>query len=397
MSAMIRGRIKHRKRSAAQAEETTHDVVEIDPGELSGIFRVPEWLRDVGIMAWLLVGIALLLGAMVWLASLTQVIVIPVLTAAIIATVAIPLVTRLASIGLPRGLGAMLVMIAIVALGVGMGVAIVVSITGEASNIAQQLNSAKDEVAGMLKDLGVDSGQSVKTADSLGSGSSDAVKALLGGVVSGLSALSGLVFFVAMVALSTFFLLKDGPVIRAWAEDHSGLPKPVTRVITQRAIGSLRGYFLGTTIVAVFSAVVVGIGSVIIGVPYIAAIVGVTFIAGYIPYLGAWTAGAFTVLLALGSDGMTAAAAMIFVQLLANGVLQQFIQPFAMGAALGIHPLVVLVVTIAGGALFGAMGLILAAPVVSAIVGISSDLAKARAEGEAEEAAAEAAALSSAG
>jgi hypothetical protein len=30
---------------------------------------------------------------------------------------------------------------------------------------------------------------------------------------------------------------------------------------------------------------------------------------------------------------------MIIVQLLANGILQQLVQPFAMGAALGIHPL----------------------------------------------------------
>ncbi|MDQ2699723.1 MAG: AI-2E family transporter, partial [Actinomycetota bacterium] len=261
-----------------------------------------------------------------------------------------------------------------------------------AANIGHQLSAAKDEIAGWLKDLGVNPVTSRETADSLGSGSSDAASALLTGVVSGLSALSGLVFFLAMAILSTFFLLKDGPVIRAWAEAHSGLPKPVTTVISQRAIGSLRGYFLGTTIVAAFGAVVVGIGSVIIGVPYIGAIVAVTFIAGYIPYIGAWAAGAFTVLLALGSDGMTAAAAMVFVQLLANGVLQQFIQPFAMGAALGIHPLVVLVVTIAGGALFGAMGLILAAPVVSAIVGISADLAKAKAEGLAGSAEARAAA-----
>ena len=28
----------------------------IDPGELSGIFSVPDWLRNVGLMAWLLVG-----------------------------------------------------------------------------------------------------------------------------------------------------------------------------------------------------------------------------------------------------------------------------------------------------------------------------------------------------
>jgi len=68
------------------------------------------------------------------------------------------------------------------------------------------------------------------------------------------------------------------------------------------------------------------------------------------------------------------------LQLLANGILQQLVQPFAMGAALGIHPLAVLVVTIAGGALFGGAGLILAAPLTAAAVKISADLARARAE-----------------
>ena len=76
---------------------------------------------------------------------------------------------------------------------------------------------------------------------------------------------------------------------------------------------------------------------------------------------------------------------MIVLQLLANGVLQQLIQPVAYGAALGIHPLAVLVVTIGGGCLFGAAGLILAAPVTSAIVRISADLAKARAKEASEE------------
>ena len=73
---------------------------------------------------------------------------------------------------------------------------------------------------------------------------------------------------------------------------------------------------------------------------------------------------------------------MIVVQLLANSVLQQMVQPFAMGAALGIHPLAVLILTIAGGALFGAVGLILAAPVAAAAVRISTDLARARAKDE---------------
>jgi len=63
-------------------------------------------------------------------------------------------------------------------------------------------------------------------------------------------------------------------------------------------------------------------------------------------------------------------------------VLQQLVQPFAYGAALGIHPLTVLIVTIGAGALFGTIGLVLAAPVTSAAVRISADLARARAEEE---------------
>ena len=152
-------------------------------------------------------------------------------------------------------------------------------------------------------------------------------------------------------------------------------------MVGQRVLQSLRGYFLGVTLVAAFNAAVVTIGCLIFDVPLIGTIAAVTFIGGYIPYLGAWTAAGFSVLVALGGAGTDAAAGMIVVQLLANSVLQQLVQPFAMGAALGIHPLAVLVVTIAGGALFGAVGLILAAPLTSAVVRISADLARARAEG----------------
>ncbi len=388
---MIRGRLKRQHHSPGGPEAPRQEV-EIEPGELTGIFKVPDWLRDIGITAWLLLGIALLLGAAVWLASLTQVIVIPVLVAAIIATVASPLVNWMNRFDVPRGVGATLVLLLIVLIGMGMGAAIVLGIVGEASNIGHELNSAKDQIGGYLNDVGLNSSSTEDVKKNLDSGAGSAVASLLTGIAAGIKGFSSLVFFLAMTTLSTFFLLKDGRTMRTWAERHSGLPLPVTQIITQRAVGSLRGYFLGTTIVAAFSAVVVGIGSLIIGVPYVVAIVGVTFIAGYIPYLGAWTAGIFTVLVALGSGGADAAAGMIVLQLLANGLLQQMIQPFAMGTALGIHPLVVLVVTIAGGALFGAMGLILAAPVVAAIVRISGDLARAKAEGVAEEEAAAAAA-----
>jgi predicted PurR-regulated permease PerM len=358
-------------------------VDEIDPGQLTGIIRVPQWLRDAGLLSWLLVGIGLLLVALVWLMGLTQVIVAPLITAGVIAAVAGPLVGRMKARGVGRGLGAALILVAIILLGVGMVVLIVNGITGQSGDIGAQLDSAKDTIAGWLKDLGLDPSKAEAAKDSASQGISDSAGALLNGLTASIEKLSSLAFFLALTALSLFFLLQDGPSIRAWAERHSGVPLPVARTITQRVLQSLRGYFLGVTIVAAYNALIVSIGCLILGVPLIGTIAAVTFIGAYIPYLGAWSAAGFAVLIALGNGGPEAAGGMIIVELLANGVLQQMVQPLAMGAALGIHPLAVLIVTIGGGALFGAVGLILAAPLTSAIVRISADVARAKAEGEA--------------
>ena len=169
------------------------------------------------------------------------------------------------------------------------------------------------------------------------------------GVGTGVKVLGSLAMFLSFTALSLFFLLKDGPLIRAWAERHMGVPHAVGRTITGRTLQALRGYFTGVTAVAAFNAIVIGLGALVLDVPHAGSIALVNFAAAYIPYLGAWSAGAFTVLIALGSQGTTTALIMAVIVLLANGMLQQLIQPIAFGAALGIHPLAVLIVTIAGG------------------------------------------------
>ena len=94
------------------------------------------------------------------------------------------------------------------------------------------------------------------------------------------------------------------------------------------------------------------------------------------PYIGAVVAGAFAVLIALGAQGPGIAVAMLVVVLLANGLLQNLVQPFAMGSALHLNPLVVLVVTIGAGCLFGMLGLVLAAPLVSAAVRVAKELSR---------------------
>ncbi len=378
---MIRGRLR-RLRGAAEGEQAD-EFIEIDPAELSGLFAAPRWLRDAGFTAWLLVGVVVLLAGVVWLATLTEVILIPVIVAGVISAVAGQLVAFLKRHGLPRSLGAVLVLLLIVAAGILAGYLVLRGIGTETSAISHQLSQGADKVEGWIKDLGVSDGKAQAANQDVSSGTSDSFRALINGLAGGVERLASLAFFVAMTILSLFFLLKDGPVIRSWAERHVGLPTDVAHTITERTLQSMRGYFLGVTIVALFSAVLVGGAALVLGIPLAGTIAVVTFIGGYVPYLGAWTAGAFSVLIALGGSGPEAAGGMVVIQLLSNGPLQQIVQPVAYGAALGLHPLAVLILTIAGGALFGTVGLILAAPIASAIVRISADLSRARAEAEA--------------
>jgi putative heme transporter len=373
---MIRGRLRRRR----EGDDHDDEFIEIDPGQLSGLFAAPGWLRDAGFTAWLLVGVVLLLVGVVWILSLTHVIFIPVIVAGVIAAVAGQLVSWLKHHGVPRGLGAALVLLAILAAGVLAGYLILTGIGSETSAISAHLTSAAEKLEGWLKDLGVNDGTAQHANQDISSGASDSFDALLSGVATGIEKLSSLAFFLAMTILSLFFLLKDGPSIRAWSERNMGVPTDVAHTITDRTLQSLRGYFLGMTIVAGFSAVLVGGGALALGVPLAGTIAVVTFVGGYVPYLGAWAAGAFSVLIALGGSGPEAAGGMVVIQLLSNGPLQQIVQPITYGAALGLHPLTVLVVTIAGGALFGTVGLILAAPVTSAIVRISADLSRTQGE-----------------
>ncbi len=387
----MRARLR-RRGSDPEQPRGEDEFVEIDASQLTGVFAAPGWLRDVGFSAWLLVGVALFLAGAIWLLSLTETIVIPVITAGVIAAVAAPLIAWLERHHVPRPAGAILLLLAIVALGALVVFMVLAGLTSQIGDLSGHLADAKDTIRGWLEDLGVDPTKAEDAKQDASGSATQAVSALLDGLGTGIARLSSLVFFLAMTALSLIFLLADGPKIRAWGERHMGVPAPVARTVTTRTLQSLRGYFLGVTLVAVFNAVVVGVGALLLGVPLAGAIAVVTLLAAYVPYLGAWTAGAFSVLIALGGAGTEAAAGMIVVQLLANSVLQQLVQPLAMGAALGIHPLAVLIVTIAGGALFGAVGLILAAPTTAAITRISADLGRPRAEEEPEEAAAPSAA-----
>jgi predicted PurR-regulated permease PerM len=358
--------------------EPAAEPLQIRPDDLRGVFAVPQWLRDLGLAAWLLAGITVLLVGLVFLLSLTDAIVMPVLTAGIVAAVLSPVVRRLQSHRVPRSAAAALLLLAVLALAAGMTLLVVGGITSQAGALREQLAAAADR----LREWAIDAGVSAPSAEQARETTSDAVSrafdALVSGLGAGVAGLASLAVFLSFTALSLFFLLKDGPVIRGWVERHMGVPESVAAVITRRTLQAMRGYFAGVTAIALFNALVIGLGALVFDVPQAGSIALVNFVCAYVPYLGAWSAGAFTVLIALGAKGPDVALVMAVISLLANGALQQMIQPIAFGATLDIHPLGVLIVTIAAGSLFGAVGLILAAPLTSAALRVSGDLARSR-------------------
>ena len=135
---MRRRRILHersRHRGAGAPAEGGATFVEIEPEQLARIFAVPQWLRDLGLMSWLVVGSLVLLGGTVWLLSLTSIIVIPVITATIIAAVLSPVVGWLAGTAWAAAARAALVLVLVIALGAGVVVLLLGGVTSEAPEI----------------------------------------------------------------------------------------------------------------------------------------------------------------------------------------------------------------------------------------------------------------------
>ena len=360
-----------------EAVSVPRTVVEIDATSLSRMFSAPMWLRDLGLLSWFLIGFALVLVGLTWLLGKTSTIVDPVVVGAILATVAGPLVTWFQRHRIPRAAGAAIVLLLLLALGVVVLALVLGGIVEQSDQIKAAASDGLDKIEGWFNDAGANGTSSSK--DDVSQAVPNIGSTLLTGVAKGIEGLTSLVFFLTFSAFSTFFLLKDGPAVRRFVDRNLGVPRAVATTITGNVVQSLRRYFLGVTIVAAFNAVVVGLGAWALGVPLAGTIAVVVFVTAYVPFIGAVVSGAFAVILTLSSQGTTDAVIMLVIVILANGLLQNIVQPIAFGATLDLNPLVVLIVTIGAGSLFGMIGLILGAPLTSAALHISRDLAAAKA------------------
>ncbi len=372
----------HRESSGDGAEVTAPAAgFELDAAQVSGLsstFKPPRWLRELGRSSWLLVGVGLLLAGVFWVLGQAAVIVGPVLIGLVVATVTAPLVGALQRRHVPRIVGALIVLLMALVVAAIIALLVIGGIVSEAGAISNYMSSAADKVQSWLTDAGASTSGASSATETTKQDVPAVISTLLHGVLTTLQGITSLAFAVVFSAFSLVFLLKDGPAFRSWVEAHLGVPQAVARTITGEVISSIRHYFVGVTIVAVFNGVVVGVGAWLLGVPLAGTIAVVTLVTAYVPFIGAFVSGAFAVIIALGANGTQDALIMLVIVLLANGMLQNIVQPIAFGAALDLNPLLILVVTIGFGSLFGMAGLVLAAPLTSAAFHIARAIGRAR-------------------
>ncbi|ATE55139.1 AI-2E family transporter [Actinosynnema pretiosum] len=326
-----------------------------------GVTWLARWstrLALVAIGAYLL---GLLIGKL-W------VVVMPVLLGLLITTVLWPPARWLRAKGLPPALAASIVLL--LGLGVlgGMIALISSSIASGADDIAdsatEALGQARQWVSGPPLNLGdgqfdglIQKGvqQLQASIGSIANSLLTGVGTVTSGVVTGLVAL-----------LLAFFFVKDGPRFIPWLRALVGeRAGGHLAVVLDRVWGTLGDFIRTQAIVSLFDAVLIGLGLVFLGVPLAIPLAALTFLGGFIPIVGAFIAGAMAVLVALVSNGFTAAVIMLVVVVAVQQIEGNVLQPILQSRSLKLHAAVVLLAVTAGSSLYGIAGAFLAVPVVA--------------------------------
>jgi putative heme transporter len=333
----------------------------------------PTLVRLAG-YGWRLLVLAAVVVGVVWLIGRLRVVVFPVILAVFVARALRPVARRLVDRGwrpavaaVATMLGAFLVVAAVAAL-------IVPAVAREFEDLGPTLTEAVDDVETWLVEdspFDVDRADVQRWRQQIRDAADSARDSNTGLVVQGATIALEVVAGLLLAVIVSFFFLKDGPRFR-----HAALRlfrparRPTIERMADRAWDTLGGYLRGAAVLGVVEAIVIGLALLLTGSSLVVPMMVVTFAAAFVPIVGAILASVTATLVALATAGPVAAlvvaAVAIVVQQLDNDVLA----PWIYGRALSLHPLVVLLSIVAGGALFGIAGTVLAVPVTAVAVNV---------------------------
>lgn len=188
-------------------------------------------------------------------------------------------------------------------------------------------------------------------------------------VAAGASATMSALVTLVIVLVLTFFFLKDGehflPMVRRVTGRRVGWH--LTEVLT-RMWNTLGGFIRAQALVSFIDAFFIGLGLVILDVPLAGFLAVITFFAGFIPMIGAFAAGALSVLIALVANDFTTAVIVLIIIIAVQQLEGNVLSPVLQSRAMNVHPVIILLAVTIGGTLFGIVGAFLAVPVAAMIM-----------------------------
>lgn len=184
-----------------------------------------------------------------------------------------------------------------------------------------------------------------------------------GNVLGAGSTVLALLFNGLAIALFTFYLCADGPRFRRAI--CSVLPPRTQREVLRAweiAIHKTGGYIYSRALLALFCAAAHYVVLVLLDIPFAFALaLWVGVLSQFIPTVGTYIGGALPVLIALAAGPWKAVWVLVFIT-----VYQQFenylLQPRITAKTLDMHPAVAFGSVLAGAAILGAPGALLALP-----------------------------------
>jgi len=356
--------------------------------------RVELWsiVTKAGIGAWSIVGVLALIWVGIWIMGRAQILIAPVVLSVALIYVLNPIVHRLEHLGVPRiigGLAAFLLLIGVIIL---LGFLVVPSVREQAqafsTDIPALYDNMVDQVESLLDNVGFGDIE-VPSYDKVQEFIDDPdnqdrfiseITGRLGAVTSGiLEAI--LVFFVAPVI--AFYVIIDLPRIR---EESVELIPPASRdevVHVSRNLGHAVGGFLrGQVLVALIVGVMTSIGFAIIGLKFWLIIGMIAGFLNIIPFVGPWVGGGLGFMVGLFDGDLRKAALAALVALIVQQIDNNFVSPTVLRATVRLHPAVVILVLLLGGAVGGLWGVLLAVPVTASVKIIAGHLWRTRVLGE---------------
>ena len=295
---------------------------------------------------------------------------LPVLLAILVSTVLYPISAWLRSKGFPRSLAAVSTLLGLIIVFCGVFAAMAPVVTSQSQTLINQAEDGINQLTEMVEKSPIDI-----QSDQLQSVLQDVVKFAKGqastiatGVISGFSMASSIVVAALIMLFVTFFIIKDGDKFLPWLRKYTGNSTGwhVTE-LGARIWKTLSGFIQAQAAVAMVDAVLIGLGLWVLQVPLALVIAVVTFFASFIPIIGAVTAGALAVIIALVSNGLTNALLALALIIIVQQVEGNLLQPLLQSKAMGLHAAVVLLSVTVGSTLAGIVGAFLAVPVAATI------------------------------